>query len=167
MDLKKLKDKSIKTGKSEATLYLMSLMGSKVKELESKFFTHILKCLKLKASKMYDLASSEAGDDLLYTAKASGVDGNLINLTFVNPAGPSAALGVVVSGKDITVNLGTDGASVLNSTLKEVLDALNASLDAKALGTASLLPGVDDTATVDTAVAQAYLEGGEKQVSYK
>jgi len=116
--------------------------------------------LKMNASKLFDLSSSESGNDFQYTAKLGGPDGNSIRVAFVDPGGASATLGVVVSGSDITVNLGR-AASALNSTLDEVRDALNADVDALELGSASLLPGVTGTSVVDTAVGLTNLANGE------
>lgn len=81
------------------------------------------------------LTTGTAGADnsIVYTAKSAGVAGNSITVAHVDPAGNNAALGVVVSGSAITVNLATDGASAPTSTADQVKDAIIASAPASAL----------------------------------
>lgn len=69
---------------------------------------------------------------LTWTAKDPGADGNAITITIVDPGGTTAALGVVVSGLGITVNLGR-AASAINSTAAAVIAAIVASSPANAL----------------------------------
>jgi len=52
-----------------------------------------------------------ANNDLTFTAVTKGTDGNDITVTYVNPATPSAALSVDVTGTDITVNLATSAGT--------------------------------------------------------
>jgi hypothetical protein len=67
-----------------------------------------------------------------WTAKDPGADGNLITVTIVDPGGTTAALGVVVTGPSIVVNLGR-AASAINSTAADVIAAIEADTDANAL----------------------------------
>ena len=46
-------------------------------------------------------------NDLVFTSLLDGAEGNAITVAYINPATPSAALGVVVTGTDIVVNLAT------------------------------------------------------------
>lgn len=57
-----------------------------------------------------------------------GLIGNNITVTFVDPGGTTATLGVVVSGYDITVNLGR-AASAINSTAAQVAAAVNGAVE--------------------------------------
>ena len=63
-------------------------------------------------------------NDLKFTAKRGGSWGNSIRVRYVDPGAPSATLSVDVDGFDITVNLATDGSSVITSTANEVAAAL-------------------------------------------
>ena len=64
---------------------------------------------------------------VVLTSRAWGHEGgNDITAEFVNP-GPSSALTVNVSGKDISVRLGTDANGVLTSTAAQVVAAINSS----------------------------------------
>lgn len=56
-------------------------------------------------------ALTGANNDLLLTAKLAGLAGNDITLALVNPATPSAALGVVVTTSAIVVNLATSAGT--------------------------------------------------------
>ena len=55
-----------------------------------------------------DVNPAGANDALTYTAVTPGTGGNAITVAYVDPAADGAALGVVVAGNDITVNLATD-----------------------------------------------------------
>ena len=146
--------------------YLLRKFTTQLSQMEKRI-TALLskrKMFKVHASKMFALADP-AGDDLVFTAANPGKGGNLITLTFVDPGAPNQALSVSVVGKDITVNLGTDGGSVLNSTLQEIKDAINNNPDAKLLGRAELLSGILGTAVNNAAIAQTNLEKGELFVS--
>lgn len=69
-------------------------------------------------------ALTGADNDLTFTAKRGGSWGNSIRVRYVDPGAPSATLSVDVDGFDITVNLATDGSSVITSTANEVAAAL-------------------------------------------
>lgn len=70
---------------------------------------------------------------LVVTSKSVGTLGNATRIRFVNPGTPSAALGVVVAGSEITVNLGTTAGSAPNSTATQVIAAIVAAVPANAL----------------------------------
>lgn len=57
--------------------------------------------------------------DLTFTAKRGGSWGNSVRIVYVDPGSPSAVLSVHVDGFDITVNLATDGSSVVTTTANE------------------------------------------------
>ncbi len=84
-----------------------------------------------------------------------GVTGNSTTVTFVNP-GANGTLGVVVSGSNITVNLGY-AAGAVTSTATQVAAAIAASVPASALVTASAT-GVGST--LQAAAVSANLAGG-------
>jgi len=71
---------------------------------------------------------------LTWVAKDPGADGNLITVTIVDPGGTTAALGVVVTGPSIVVNLARV-ASAISSTAAAVIAAIVASGPASALVT--------------------------------
>ena len=63
---------------------------------------------------------------VVLTSRAWGHEGgNDITAEFRNPGVPSSPLSVTVSGKDILVNLATDGAGALSSTASQVVSAIN------------------------------------------
>lgn len=76
-----------------------------------------------------------ANAGLLVTSKLIGFLGNATRIRVVNPGTPSAGLGVVVVGNDITVNLATTAGSVPSSTAAEVIAAIVALPAANALVT--------------------------------
>lgn len=97
---------------------------------------------------------------LLWTAKEPGLAGNEISVTLVDPGGTSAALGVVVADKDITVNLAR-AASALSSTADAVADAINAHTGAKALVVASTHVGDSNGTGIVPAKTKTSLAGGQ------
>lgn len=97
---------------------------------------------------------------ILLTSKAVGIAGNAQSVQLVAPAGANAALGVVVSGSDITVNLATGAvAGVVTSTAAQVIAAINASGTANLLVTASNA-AASTGASVAAAAAVQKLTGG-------
>lgn len=107
-------------------------------------------------------ALTGTNNDLVFTAVATGPDGNNIRVRYVAPGTASQALSVVVSGSDVTVNLATNGSSVVTSTATLVRNAVNASVPAQALLTAANAAGNDGTGVV-TALAYTNLSGGTKR----
>lgn len=75
---------------------------------------------------------------ITFTARTPGVGGNSVRIAFVN-AGASKPLTVDVAnnGVDITVQLATDGSSVITSTAQNVMDAIQANGAANALVSAA------------------------------
>lgn len=104
-------------------------------------------------------ALTGANNDLKYTADLRGTVGNAITIAYINPATPSAALSVVVVGNAITVNLATNGSSVITSTASQILTAINASVAASALISVALAPA-NTGAGVVTALTATNLTGG-------
>ncbi len=102
-------------------------------------------------------------NDLVYTAKSRGVGGNSITVQYVDPAAASAALSVSVTGSAITVNLATDGSSVITSTADDVAAAVAASTPANALVSVADKTGNDGTGVV-TALAVTPLTTGTDYV---
>lgn len=94
---------------------------------------------------------------LTLNALAGGTGGNDISITIVDPGTNSAELGVVVSSKDITVNLATSAEGVEVSTAKQVADAINADSAAKLLVKAEY---AGTGAGVVAALAKDQLENG-------
>lgn len=93
-----------------------------------------------------------------YTAALwRGVGGNSARVAHV-VAGANTPLSVVVSGRDYTVNLATNGSSVATSTAAQVAAAFNATVAATDNGIVASLPGTG--ASVAVAGALAPLTGG-------
>lgn len=93
-----------------------------------------------------------------WTARENGSDGNSIRVRLVDPAGASAALGVVVDGNDITVNLATNGGSALISTATQIIAAIRASIADGLVTVAN--ESTSTGAGVAAAVAYTALAGG-------
>lgn len=112
------------------------------------------------------LSRNPAGDDnaLTFTAVAYGTGGNAITIAYVDPAANDAALGVVVVGSAITVNLATDEVGAITSTAAEILDEIEASGPADALVTVAIDASdsgeADDGSGIVTALASAPMTGG-------
>lgn len=73
---------------------------------------------------------------VLFAQELGHLGGNDVQAEFLNPGAANAPLAVSVSGKRITVSLGTDGAGALASTAAQVVAAINAHAAASALVTA-------------------------------
>ena len=97
-------------------------------------------------------------NDLVFTAKATGPAGNNISVTYVDPGGTTATLGVVVTGTDIVVNLGR-AASAINTTGTLLKGAIDGSAAAAALVSVAN-SGADDGTGLVTAMAKSNLSGG-------
>lgn len=105
-------------------------------------------------------ALAGANNDLTYTAQDAGDIGNSITIRYVDPAAASAALSVSVLNRAITVNLATNGSSVITSTAAQVAAAVNGSASASALVVAANAAANDGTGVV-TALASTPLAGGD------
>ncbi|MFB6468942.1 flagellin [Cytobacillus sp. Hz8] len=98
---------------------------------------------------------------LTFEAKTAGVAGDNIQIEFADPGANSAALGIVVSGNKITVNLATDGAGAITSTADEIKAALNGDTDT--MGLLNAVTGGGTTAVTANAVTN--LAGGADQTT--
>ncbi|NAX21011.1 phage tail sheath C-terminal domain-containing protein [Vibrio sp. V39_P1S14PM300] len=108
------------------------------------------------------VGSPALDDGITLTAVEAGLDGNGIYLTIIAPTDADQVLSVSVAGKAITVSLATDAESAPTSTATEVVDAINAHAEAKALVTASLTNGNPGTSVAVT-VTKQYLSGGDDE----
>lgn len=99
-------------------------------------------------------------NDLGFEAVPLGADGNDVSIAYVDPAANSAALGVVVSGTDITVNLATDGSGDIISTAEQIAAAIIASGPASALVSIFMPPTATAINGVVTAMPATSLSGG-------
>ena len=108
------------------------------------------------------VAASVAVQDITYTARELGSNGNAIMVDYVDPGVPDSALQVTVSGPVITVSLETDGSSVIVSTADEVLEAIETSEPADAL-VEGVISGTGTN--VQTANSQT-LMGGDGDTGY-
>ena len=110
------------------------------------------------------LKASDAGarDDIVITAKQTGVAGNAIKVQLVHPGAKNATLKVAVETDVIRVYLATDGTDpngAITSTIAQVIAAINATLYVKDIVTAALAEGSAEGDVV-IAVAATPLAGG-------
>ena len=98
-------------------------------------------------------------DDIVITAKQTGVAGNAIKVQLVNPDAASASLKVAVETDVIRVYLATDGAKAITSKIAEVIAAINATLYVKDIVVATLANGSEGTDTAKAVDATALAEG--------
>ena len=98
-------------------------------------------------------------DDIVITAKQTGVAGNAIKVQLVDPGAKNATLKVAVETDVIRVYVATDGNSTITSTIAEVIAAINATLYVKDIVVASLAQGSAEGDVV-IAVAATPLAGG-------
>lgn len=109
----------------------------------------------------YTTVLTGANNDLVFTAVPLGVIGNQLTITYVDPGGATATLGVVVAGngRDITVNLGR-AASAINTTGTLLAAAVAAAPAAAALVTVAN-SGADNGSGLVIAMAKQNLAGGK------
>jgi hypothetical protein len=124
---------------------------------EGKFLTTDLLGIVPNAS--LTTALTGANNDLKFTSVVVGAGGNLTTIRYVDPAAANAPLSVSVSGQAITVNLSTDGSSVINTTAAQITAAIAANAQAAALVVAANAAANDGTGVV-TALAATALTGG-------
>jgi hypothetical protein len=84
------------------------------------------------------LDSTPADSDLTLTAVSRHVGTDKISITLVDPSTATAALSIVVTGRDIVVNLATSTSSAITSTAAQVKTAIDGDTDASALVTVAL-----------------------------
>jgi hypothetical protein len=104
-------------------------------------------------------ALSGANNDLVFTSFPSGRLGNDITVRYVAPGTNNAALAVAVAGRDITVNLATNGSAAVTSTAAQIKTAIEVSTAASALVAVANAAGNNGSGVV-TALAATALSGG-------
>lgn len=97
---------------------------------------------------------------LVFTAKSVGILGNAITVHLRDPGTASAALGVVVTGTAIVVNLATSAGSVVTSTAAQVIAAVAGAAPAHALVGVANAVGSAGTGVVAATAAPLPLTGG-------
>lgn len=97
-------------------------------------------------------------NDLTFTAVDAGPGGNEITVTYV-VSGTNTPLSCTVRGKEITVNVATNGGGSATSTASNVKAKIEANTDAARLVTVALAPSNDGTGVV-TALSSTPLVGG-------
>lgn len=105
-------------------------------------------------------ALTGANNDLTFSAVGTGDTGDVVSVTYVDPAGNNAVEGVVVVGNDITVNLATGSGGAITSTGSTILASIQASAPASALVTVALAVGNSGAGAV-TAMTKTNLAGGD------
>lgn len=96
-------------------------------------------------------------NDLIFTAKASGVGGEAVSIKYVAPTDPDQTLSVSVVGSAITVNLATDSLSFVTSTSADVKAAIETNASANALITVANA-GIDNGTGLVAAMAESFLD---------
>lgn len=96
------------------------------------------------------------------TSKLTGVAGDAISVALVNPGANNAALGVVVLGTAITVNLATSAGGAITTTATQLIAAIAGNAAANALVTAANT-GASTGAGVVAAIPTAKLAGGRDE----
>lgn len=108
----------------------------------------------------YTTVLAGVNNDLVYTAKERGVQGNSIQIRYVDPAGNNQPLTVgFVSPNIVSVSLATGPAGAITSTAAQILAAVNANVVVNKLVTVTNATGNNGTGVV-TALAATNLAGG-------
>jgi hypothetical protein len=94
-----------------------------------------------------------------WAAVNRGTAGNTVTVALVDPAANNAALGVVVVGQAVTVNLATGAAGAITSTAAQVIAAVAASAPAAALVVGTNQTGSSGAAAVVAAAAAPLASG--------
>lgn len=99
---------------------------------------------------------------ITFTSKLAGVAGDAIRVALVDPGANNAALGVVVAGNAITVNLATSAGGAITTTATQLIAAIAGNAAANALvGAANT--GASTGAGVVTALPATALTGGRDE----
>lgn len=105
-------------------------------------------------------ALAGANNDLVFTARQAGDEGNGIEVVYVDPGGNNAAESVEVEGLTLIVNLATDGAGAITSTGDSIKATIAADPAANNLVSVADAAANDGSGVV-TAMAATNLAGGE------
>lgn len=104
-------------------------------------------------------ALTGANNDLVFTARERGNDGNLISIAYV-VAGNNTPLTIGVVGNAITVNVATGSGGAATSTAAQIRTAVNASAPAQLLLASTEFASGNTGAGIVTALAATFLTGG-------
>jgi len=100
---------------------------------------------------------------LTFTSKMVGVLGNDITVHLKDPKANSAALSVVVTGKDIVVSLATGSTGAITSTAAQIKTAIEANATANAMVGLANTGASTGAGVVAAAFRPASLTGGEDE----
>jgi len=101
-----------------------------------------------------------ADNDLVWTSKLVGVDGDQITIEYLDPGENDAALSIDVDGYAITVNLATDSGGSITTTADDIKTELAGTTAADALVSAADKAANDGSGVV-TELAATPLAGGQ------
>jgi S-layer family protein len=123
---------------------------------------------KVEETATYDVDADGSGANITVTAAEAGLAGNGYKLALVDPLGNDKELSVVFDGVDtVTVNLATGNAGAITSTLKDVVDAVNANTFANQVVELSV-DAADEAKTAVAVTADATgTAGGQDAVDAK
>jgi len=98
-------------------------------------------------------------NDLVFTARTAGTDGDDITIAYIDPEDNDQALSVEVTDTDIVVNLATDDEGTITTTANQLRQAIIESAAASALVSCAFASSNNGTGVV-TALAETALDNG-------
>jgi len=104
-------------------------------------------------------ALAGADNDLVWTSKAYGADGNAYSVEYVDPEDVDQVLAITLAGTVVTVSLATEGAGVITTTGDEIKTEVGNVTEVDDLFTVTDKAANDGSGVV-TAMAAAPLTGG-------
>lgn len=107
------------------------------------------------ATASFTTSLTGTNNDLVWTARLAGADGNAISVAYVDPGAINQALAAVVTGTAIVINLATDGTGVITTTAAQI-----AALAAFGSIVSVANAGGNDGSGVVTAMSATNLSGG-------
>ncbi|MBW2085177.1 MAG: hypothetical protein JRI54_04005, partial [Deltaproteobacteria bacterium] len=78
-------------------------------------------------------------NDIVFTAKNTGADGDQVTITFLDPGGLNQPLGVTVVNNDITISLARDSGGNFTATARDIIDFINTDSGAGAAAARALV----------------------------
>ena len=100
-----------------------------------------------------------ANNDLVFTARYPGLQGNLISVTYTVTGNSTPLTVAVTGGHNIAVGVATNSGGAAISTASEIMAAVNASAQAESLAIVTLASS-NSGAGVVTALTKTFLAGG-------
>lgn len=112
----------------------------------------------------YELTTALTGNNNDLIFKARSANDSTVSVKYTN-AGASKALDITVTGKNIDIQLATNGSSVITTTANDIISLINNDADATALVKVCSADSNDGTGIV-TVMAKTTLTGGVGQARF-